>query len=323
MVFSKTRQFLKENKLLQLVETKSQLIEISANAPPSDALNLLKKHHLLCIILCNYPSIASLWERRALARSWRAHGNHSYRETISWLCYGNMMNNLSILDVVIFLLQPSDRTARVADLIGRSIESRSLWIMDSNATIWQAMEPLFKGVHRLLISIQYFSGIEYRILTQSDICRYVLNHCESNPSLHQELNYSCESLGLIKNECISVASSDNAVEVFAMMASQGLNAVPVINNGILVNTLSLSDIRDHVHRDQWPSALRNNMTVGQFLQTYESKTLFYSKRTDSFHDVLAQILQHRVHRAWIADDCGRLTGVISLSDIIRILFYIE
>lgn len=65
----------------------------------------------------------------------------------------------------------------------------------------------------------------------------------------------------------------------------------------------LSDIPLHDH-----SGFRNS-----------TKELITCRSESRLQEVVDKVVNHRVHRAWVVDESGMLSGLVSLTDIIRVI----
>lgn len=203
------------------------------------------------------------------------------------------------------------------------------------------MEPLCKGIHRFLVPLQDLaeSGPEVNVstpkiglLTQTDIVRYFLQNIDSlGPVADITVGY----LGIVESgqSPVAVPSNMPLVDVLRLMRQdRGLTAIAVVGavdgitpgsqprpfrGGKIVGTISASDFRGLK-----PDTLRSitDITVEQFLGSMSRVGAPKQPVTCSMHTtlrtVMASAVNSKVHRVWVTNEDGWLSGVVTFSDII-------
>ncbi|RKO89537.1 hypothetical protein BDK51DRAFT_34072 [Blyttiomyces helicus] len=124
----------------------------------------------------------------------------------------------------------------LATLIGRFDEGLLLWFELPDAPLIPTLEPMFKGVHRVLVSM--FEATEagasadasqqgipslYRVETQTDVVRLFLEAC--NPAV---LSGAISGAGLGTAPVAASSAIGNARDFLADMAAHTISAVPVV-----------------------------------------------------------------------------------------------
>jgi len=174
-------------------------------------------------------------------------------------------------------------------------------------------------LHRILVEIL---DKDYVNLSQSDVVRflYYQNLLPSKSQMHMIGGISY--IAHMSKEILVVEETENVVQAYLMLSSTFQTAAAVVNEeGVLVSTLSSTDLR--------------NLTLellGEMRQMSVRKFLLHTKNEKDYRspvclvteestliEIVRQIVEFRVHRVWIVDNEQKPFGVISLSDIFRVL----
>ncbi|KAF8011646.1 hypothetical protein BT93_J2049 [Corymbia citriodora subsp. variegata] len=244
-------------------------------------------------------------------------------------------------------------TVPVSNIIGHCLEGLSLWTLNPNTSILDCMEVLSKGIHRALVPLDShmdnISGVElvesassYRMLTQMDVLRFLK---EQKSGIATILLQSVEELGAINRNVFAMTDRTRVIEAIKCMRAALLNAVPIVASGALegeddsqlvdgrgrklIGTFSATDLRRcHV------SALRPwlSATVLEFTESTSPSPLYSASREGvpsrelvtcrddtPLAEVMDKAVNKHVHRVWVVDHQGSLAGLVSLTDMIRVL----
>ncbi|TPX46007.1 hypothetical protein SeMB42_g03841 [Synchytrium endobioticum] len=313
-----------------------ELVSISVDASVGDALKMFTRHNLLAMPVYgqSHHSLPS--------------GHKQY------------LGIVSILDIVMFVTYVASETDQqpttviqtdkapdfprpnplhqadtlesisIRSVLGKSSESESLWTAKPNDRLGDAIEPLGKGIHRLLVPMPISETAGYHVLTQTDVTRFIINHVDEDPQLKQRVSMSLVDLGLCTpKNLLWVDPSIPLIDALKGMASWGVNAIPVVsgkqNSQRLLGTLSVSDLRMLPPRVDLYELIEEmkKLTVFEFLERVRSGEVGSNggvvvKKNDTLLHVATLIVNSHVHRAWIVDDSGRVPiGVVTFSDIMR------
>ncbi|RKO83470.1 hypothetical protein BDK51DRAFT_50880 [Blyttiomyces helicus] len=250
---------------------------------------------------------------------------------------------LSILDIVLYMMnlpvsnshrQDTLSSIKTASLIGRSDEGRSMWVALPTDPLMESLEPMFKGVHRLLIpkfdigeagTEETKHGVPslYRVVTQTDVARFLLRVCDP-----AALSRTIRDAGLGVAPVAACSDLATTRDVLADMAAHATSAVPVIDSkGTLVGTLSVADLGWKLAEDGEETDLHplvslveelETISVADFLANLKGRAAAVTCRPhDSVGEVLRLCVVQRVHRVWVCDEAGAPFGVVSLTDLIR------
>ena len=229
--------------------------------------------------------------------------------------------------------------SRVADAIGSTNESLSLWCEDEMSSISTVLEICSKGVHRIIVTSTE-KDVPVKILTQSDLITFVLSFAREKPSsmvatlLRSPMKFFVTSLPT--GNMVQCVSIDTPVLVaLELMLSEKVSGLPVFDgNGRLVSTVSLSDFRG-IHGSNLETLVGE--TIGLFLRRIERERCMGQARilpsqahqeglrvplVCSLEATLGEALQlalmASVHRIWIVDRTRDVVSVISFTDAIAL-----
>ncbi|CAL9187502.1 unnamed protein product [Musa hybrid cultivar] len=246
----------------------------------------------------------------------------------------------------------------VSSIIGHSLEGLSLWTLNPATSILDCMETFSKGVHRALIPLEsqtnHAIAVElaeaspgYRMLTQMNVISFLR---EQNQELKGVLSHSVLELGAISEVIFSVSKHTKVMDTIRSMRAAGLGAVPVVEapsddqilqdsqgkGKRLIETFSATDLRGCpvVLLQSWLS-----LSVTEFKERLsmrgsnasiappmagddpspETRRLITCYPETSLSDVIESAVSNHVHRLWVVDGEGLLQGVVSLTDMVRVV----
>ncbi|ONI16246.1 hypothetical protein PRUPE_3G087600 [Prunus persica] len=193
------------------------------------------------------------------------------------------------------------------------------------------------------------SASSYRMLTQMDVLRFVKEHGTSGSELDNIISSTVSDLGAVTERVFAITDRTKVIDAIKCMRIALLNAVPIVRSSDtdneedhkqLVNgrgrqaigTFSATDLRGcHFATLQtWlpMSALDYTETVlaNPLLAAFNNaagspttRELVACRADSSLGEVIDKVVSKHVHRLWVVDQQGLLKGLISLTDIIRVL----
>lgn len=241
----------------------------------------------------------------------------------------------------------------VSSVIGHCLESLSLWTLNPSTSILDCMEVFSKGIHRALVpvdsSMENVAGVElvesassYRMVTQMDLIKFLKAH---ESELKHVLQVSLQEVGALVEPIFGVTNHTKVIDAIKSMRAGSLNAVPIVessnpaseDHSQLVNgkgrkvigTFSATDLRECPVSDlqSWMSvsvmeytmSLVRSPSSGNMAGGSRARELvsFYAESTVG--EVVDKVVVNRVHRVWVVDRDGLLQGLVSLTDIIRVI----
>ncbi|XP_018851722.2 SNF1-related protein kinase regulatory subunit gamma-like PV42a [Juglans regia] len=238
----------------------------------------------------------------------------------------------------------------VSSIIGHCLEGLSLWTLNHNTSLLDCMELFSKGIHRALVPLdshmENISGVElvesassYRMLTQMDLLMFLKEHASDIQGI---ISRTVRESGAVTANVFAITERTTVIEAIKCMRAAMLNAVPIIRastdahedhsqlkNGRgrkLVGTFSATDLRGcHLATLQsWLplSALDFTESVSKS-PLYEAsdspRELVTCVAESSLAEVIDKAVTKHVHRVWVVDQQGLLVGLVSLTDMIRVL----
>ncbi|GMN50000.1 hypothetical protein TIFTF001_019161 [Ficus carica] len=244
-------------------------------------------------------------------------------------------------------------SVEVSTIIGHCLEGLSLWTLNPNTSLVDCMEVFSKGIHRALVPLDSHmdnvTGVElvesastYRMLTQMDVLRFLKEH---NSELQSITSKSIQDLGAVTENVFAISHRTKLIDAIKSMRIAMLNAVPIVrasdipeeDHKLLINgrgrkaigTFSSTDLRG-CHLSTLKSWLPASAL--EFIEAVSTSPLFAEQSGEnpkrelvtceaesSLAVVIDKAVTHHVHRVWVVESQGLLTGLVSLTDIIRVL----
>ncbi|KAJ3118864.1 hypothetical protein HDU96_007606 [Phlyctochytrium bullatum] len=233
--------------LLRPPQSPHKLVDVSATTLLPDALAEMRKHRVTALAVYGDK------------RHWVGAGELS-------LCTHEGKQYIGIVTILDVILHFSKRTldpqhlltSPIVQVIGSSPEGRTLWLGRSELPLLRTLEPLAKGVHRLLVPIwsppadaetrkawttRAVVGASngdpdhYALATQSDVLRWLHHHLQlmahdpaaaADPLLRAIATATPRSLGFVPTQPFAVREGDPVLPTLTAMASLAVQAVPVV-----------------------------------------------------------------------------------------------
>lgn len=216
----------------------------------------------------------------------------------------------------------------VVDLLSVHNESERIWTLNDTDPIQSCLEPMSKGVHRIIVRQQRTSAdgvvtTRSRLLTQSDLVRFLMSysvHGRTPADGTPDARKSLSELHIVdspnKPSMTAIARTATALEAFRLLEQHSIMSAPVVDeDGSIITSISASDLRG-LRSHQLSSVL---LPVLEFLKSQRAGALsvpITATLSSSLYDVSMLMILHRIHRVWIVDDAQKPIGVVSMSDVI-------
>ncbi|XP_022850133.1 SNF1-related protein kinase regulatory subunit gamma-like PV42a [Olea europaea var. sylvestris] len=240
----------------------------------------------------------------------------------------------------------------VSSIIGRCLESLSLWTLNCNTSILDCMEVFSKGIHRALVPadshMENIAGVElvesassYRMLTQMDVIKFLKGY---ENELKGILSRKVKEIGAVSDIVFGVTDKTKVIDAIKCMNTASLNAVPIVQssndagedhsqlingkNGKLVGTFSATDLRGFP-LSQLKSCM--HLSVVEFIEKCSvtplhevsglrtsTKDLITCYPESTLREMVDKAINNHVHRVWVVDEQG-LLGLVSLTDMTRVI----
>ncbi|CAL1360497.1 unnamed protein product [Linum trigynum] len=196
------------------------------------------------------------------------------------------------------------------------------------------------------------SASSYKMLTQMDLLKFFMKetdkkHLHDHSELQRTMARTLAELGAVNENVYAITGRTRVIDAIKCMKAALLNAVPIVVacNSIeddskqlingkgrkLIGTFSSTDLRG------WHFATLQTwlpLTALEFTETVvssplhavspdspttESRELVTATAGSSLLEVIQKAVTKHVHRVWVVDSEGLLTGVVSLTDIVKAL----
>ncbi|KAI8918743.1 hypothetical protein BC831DRAFT_516098 [Entophlyctis helioformis] len=251
---------------------------------------------------------------------------------------------VSILDVLAFIIGKSDSSSSSSDHAANAAinerldkpvemvltldpddESYMVFERDWKDSIEATLKAFASGLHRALIT-DTTNAHPPILLGQSDILRFIAT-CQSPPAYAIDIHATPVSAILSRHALVSIRESHTALQAYRHLVSSGVSSAPVVDeSGSVVAAISAKDLRslgvslEYSESTTLKGILADlSRPVLEFLKTTQSKGLkpaTVAKDTSVLDAVRAMVDGHH-HHVWVVDG-GRLTGVVSQSDVIGV-----
>lgn len=202
--------------------------------------------------------------------------------------------------------------AQLGDDISNLSQLNPFRTVKSDAPLAEVFSIFGEGAHRVVVTNGEDTPIH--VLTQSR----VLKHLNSYPNrLGVSANKSLAELGLLA-PVVSCKKSELAVTAFRRMMQHHVSALAVTEeDGELVANISATDVK-LVRQFQYDALLTS---VAEYLTASRPLGGSLVACTDSctLADAVRQMVERRVHRVYVVDEAKKAVGIVTLSDVLRIV----
>jgi predicted transcriptional regulator len=168
------------------------------------------------------------------------------------------------------------------------------------------------GAHRVMI----MQGDRLvHVLTQSALIEWIRDNLDT---LHPKPDLSLASLSLYGTPppIACCCWNDGTLEAYVKMKSLGYTALPVVNElGVMFGFLSARDVKFLVGG----SFDELSLTVEEYLAKYRPHSRM-GNLDDSLRDLVSTFCKERSHHMFFADDVGAPINVITLTDVLKVIF---
>ncbi|XP_060167840.1 SNF1-related protein kinase regulatory subunit gamma-like PV42a [Lycium barbarum] len=346
-------QMLKDKQVKDLMVDKRRLVEVPYTATLTDTIKTLMANKVVAVPVAAPPGHwigaggSMILESDKQTGAVRKH----YIGMVTMLdILAHIAGNVSAHDDDL----AKKMMVPVSSIIGHCLESLSLWTLSPNTSIVDCMEVFSKGIHRAMVPVdgqsENITGVEltesascYRMLTQMDLLRFLNDQQELKAIMSNKV--SDKQLQAITDTVFGVTNKAKAIDVIKCMRTASLNAVPIVElsddieedhtqlvNGKkrkIVGTFSATDLRACPVQQIQPLL---NLEVLDFLKMLSGTPLYGSTGLrsswreqvtchpeSSLGEVVEKVVSDHVHRVWVVDEQGLLEGVVSVTDMIRVI----
>ncbi|KAI8981686.1 hypothetical protein BDF20DRAFT_420170 [Mycotypha africana] len=193
------------------------------------------------------------------------------------------------------------------------------------ATLLSAVEEFAYGTHRVCVLNP--EGSIKGILSQSTVVKYFYEHQQQFPDIGCMMNKTLKELGLGESDVIAVNADSPVLDALALMSKHNISSVAVLGHlGVVLGNISLTDvkhvIKSYGHQLLWKTCFQFVSLVRseQGINDGQDRLPVFDVRLDTtLGYTVAKLLATKSHRVWVIDERERAIGVVSLTDIMRVI----
>mmetsp|Transcript_20526 Transcript_20526/g.35029 ORF Transcript_20526/g.35029 Transcript_20526/m.35029 type:complete len:296 (-) Transcript_20526:95-982(-) len=238
---------------------------------------------------------------------------------------GEYTDFVDVLDIISFL---STLCKDINSLVRMKVESftdqaigeivnlsnKDPFITVNSSDSASSVHELFaKGVHR--VAIKGEDGKVTNVVSQYDFLKFVVKHVNEFSEIADK---PIKELGMVQSWVLSVRKTERAVACFKKMVENKVNAVCVVDVvGKFDAQLSSSSLRG-LTADTFQTL---RLPVEDFLKAQKvppSNDLSCTGQV-TLREVLQLLIDHSTHRLWVVDAAGFPVGIVSITDICKVL----
>ncbi|KVI06037.1 Cystathionine beta-synthase, core, partial [Cynara cardunculus var. scolymus] len=316
---------LKDKKVKELVSDKRRLVEVPYTATLAHTMNALVANQVVAVPVAAPPG------------HWIGAGGSMILESDkhTGAVRKHYIGMVTMLDIL-------------AHIAGDSPDGRGSGGEDTNLEQRMAV-PVSSVIGHCLempvdSSMENVAGVElvesassYRMVTQMDLMKFLKGH---ESELKHVMERSLRDVGALVEPIFGVTDHTKVIDAIKSMRAGSLNAVPIVEssdpasedhsqlvNGKgrkLIGTFSATDLRECPASDlqSWMSAsvmeyTRNLVRPSSGGLTARELVTCYAESLVA--EVVEKVVVNHVHRVWVVDRDGLLDGLVSLTDIIRVI----
>jgi|ERR1711915_87202 len=171
------------------------------------------------------------------------------------------------------------------------------------------------GVHRTPILDEELKIVH--TVSQSDIVRHLAGTLHMG-KLKVIGEKPVRELGLGQQGVVSIGMDETVLCALQKLKDHGISALAVVSEeGKLEGNFSASDLKG-LYREHFPSLL---LSVGDYLEKHSPKSLkpVCVQPETTFLDLCKEFGESHVHRLWVLGEDFKPSGVISLTDVMKVV----
>ncbi|KAL6077473.1 CBS domain containing protein [Balamuthia mandrillaris] len=192
----------------------------------------------------------------------------------------------------------------------------------SDYSLLYAIEALAKDpqLHRLTV-IDDNRRI-MNLLTQSQVVEFLQKNLNL---IGSKKDKPLNLVTALPREVFSIKMSQQAIEAFQLMESEGVSGVAVVDDetGKLMSALSLRDLKAITEDGRlfWRLFQKANNFIRHLKADLRSaderpRSVVFCKMDNTLGDVINMCAEHKIHRVFIVDDEKKPISVVSLKDVL-------
>ncbi|KAI1317049.1 cell separation during budding [Mortierella claussenii] len=299
----------------KLVEHQT-LVSIDANASVEDACEVLFKRGI---------SSAPVYDAQRKAYV----GMFDYSDLMTYILLA-----LKKMDVPV-----EDQTMSMQDLIQKTSTSQNVPVklasdlsgkdpfctVMAETRLGAVVTDFGTGIHR--VAVMDSTGKMVGILSQSSTLDYLMRHLSEFSQLQPVMQQTLQQTGLSGSKVLSVNGEAQVLEALIIMSKHSVSSLAVLDDqGVLLGNISMTDIQ-HIMKDLrtswlWLSCFQfvSKVRMSRGVETGEDQYPVLDVNSKStFGYTLSKLQATKVHRLWVVNDLGLVVGVVSLTDVYKVL----
>ncbi|KAJ3442713.1 hypothetical protein M0812_12458 [Anaeramoeba flamelloides] len=286
--------FLRLHRCYTLIPLSAKIVVIDTKLPLKHTFQALAEHQFQSV---------PLWD----SQNHRYVGMYTVTDVVDVLCHYYTNNKIDQLG-----------ETTVEDWRGfRKIPERIVGI-NPETTMFDALYKLSqKKFHRLpVIDPQSPSTILY-VIKHLHLLRFVVKSLELS---HKALQKSIREIGVARTtNLITTTPQTPVIDVLKIISEKRISGIPIVDKNFkLIDRYSRSDITDFVVTHNLKDlTLPVSEAIMKRRNPEEEYILHTCNLDDSYADVLIKIAELGISRLFCVDEDYRLTGVVSLTDIMN------
>eukprot|EP01104_Vermistella_antarctica_P020542 TRINITY_DN8828_c0_g1_i1.p1 TRINITY_DN8828_c0_g1~~TRINITY_DN8828_c0_g1_i1.p1 ORF type:complete len:310 (-),score=90.32 TRINITY_DN8828_c0_g1_i1:65-961(-) len=200
-----------------------------------------------------------------------------------------------------------------------STERNLFSTIPSTSSVADLLKIFVKGARGAGVTNE--SGEVFQVATQFDVLTFLARHeAELTEALGSK---TVKKTGLVKEWVLFVRTKEHALDAFRKMSENGVSAVAVVQpDQSLVANFSASDLRGLTES----TFERISNSCLDFLKKQkgtDNLTPITCGYSSTFSEVVTSLVDHRMHRMWVVDQNNHPIGVVSLTDVFRVVSLTE
>ncbi|KAK9723401.1 cell separation during budding [Basidiobolus ranarum] len=277
-------------------------------------------------LIQNGVSSAPIYDREAQAFV----GMFDYRDMLTYVLAvkerGSILHSETSQEIVDLIKKASNAESIPVKLASDLSQRNPFYSITEDTSLIQILDLLSTSVHRAVVVNN--AGDIRGILSQSLVVEYIFKKLESYPDLKSLFSKKLPELKIGKSEVVSINMDRPVVDAMALLIRSGLSSIAVIDQSDhVLGNISLSDVKQYIQKNYRQSVLHGSciqfvsqIRMDQGLEHGADHAPIYDVPPEAtLHHTVAKMLATKSHRIWVADSNGHPVGVVSLTDVLRLL----
>jgi len=249
-----------------------------------------------------------------------------------------VLGMLSMLDIVTYVVLAAPNESELHNVKSLEIAGRAMTLFTVDHIVNKSgRDPLLplsatvpstfvvslfsEGIHRCVLQKSESETEIVKTISQTDVAKELSAHIHMGKLKHIGQK-TLQELGLGQVGPITVQQDGSVLDALKLIAGQRILAVAVTDkDGKIVGNFSASDLKG-LYLEKLPNF---EESVADFLKHFSPKSLTPFKLNIKGL-TLSQLVHHLVsgtdhvmHRVWLVDDEDKVVGVVSLTDIMKLI----